>query len=378
VQKEQNLLKQYHYRIGNQEFCVFDHPDMKLVRSKDYNYNFDKKTGSFQRWGATYEEDPQFSPIGPEIFDCECSTICNGIENKNGIKSPCAFCYKSNSPSGQNLSFEKFKKIFDKLPKSVGQIAFGSDAECISNPEIWEMMAYCRENGVIPNITVANINDETADKLAKYCGAVAVSRYDNKDVCYNSIKKLTDRGMPQINIHCMLSTNSYQTCIDTVNDMKEDSRLKNMNAVVFLGLKKRGRARKGFEIVLYEKFKELIEFCMKMNIRFGFDSCSSPRFTKIVKESNIDDEIKRQFLQVAEPCESGLFSMYTSTNGSFFPCSFCEGEGNWKDGLSVLECEDFYKDIWYHPRLVEWRNRLMTELDDNKSRKCLMFDEINL
>lgn len=35
---------------------------IKQVRTKDYNYNFDKENGYFERWGKTLKDDPQFSP----------------------------------------------------------------------------------------------------------------------------------------------------------------------------------------------------------------------------------------------------------------------------------------------------------------------------
>jgi hypothetical protein len=99
---------------------ITENNEWKLVRSENYNYNFNKKSGLFMRWGKTKNDDPEFSPYGPEILDIEISTICHGA---NGI--PCSFCYKSNTAKGHNMSFETFKKILDKLPKTIGQIAFG-------------------------------------------------------------------------------------------------------------------------------------------------------------------------------------------------------------------------------------------------------------
>ena len=72
------------------------------------------------------------------------------------------------------------KKVIDAMP-FVTQIAFGVDAQCTSNPYTFEIMKYAREKGIVPNVTVADISDNTADFLATTCGAVAVSRYANKD-----------------------------------------------------------------------------------------------------------------------------------------------------------------------------------------------------
>jgi hypothetical protein len=82
----------------------------KIVRSENYNYNFDRVTGEFARWGKTLEDDPPIAPA-PEILDLEISTICNGPTGKK----PCQWCYKSNTNEGKNMDFETFKKIFHKI-----------------------------------------------------------------------------------------------------------------------------------------------------------------------------------------------------------------------------------------------------------------------
>ena len=87
---------------------------IKKFRSDSYNYNFDVRTGYFERWGKTKEDDPIYSPFGPEIWDAEVSEQCNGVNNK-----PCSFCYKSNVGSrGRNMTFDEFVTVFDKLPKN--------------------------------------------------------------------------------------------------------------------------------------------------------------------------------------------------------------------------------------------------------------------
>ena len=60
---------------------------IKRVRTKDYNYDFHFDTGLFIRWGNMLQDDPAFSPLGPELLDIEVSTICSGIDRK-----PCPWC----------------------------------------------------------------------------------------------------------------------------------------------------------------------------------------------------------------------------------------------------------------------------------------------
>ena len=90
------------------KFKVADSQDIKSVQSEHYNYIFNKKSGMFVRWGKTEKEDPQASPIGPEILDIEITTKCSGIRGKL-----CSYCYKSNTAIGKNMSFETFKKVID-------------------------------------------------------------------------------------------------------------------------------------------------------------------------------------------------------------------------------------------------------------------------
>ncbi len=83
---------------------------MKFVKGQHYNYLFNLDDGFFARWGKTKQDDPQFSPIGPELLDIEVSTICS---------NRCTWCYKSNTSAGKNMSFSTFKSIFDKIPGSL-------------------------------------------------------------------------------------------------------------------------------------------------------------------------------------------------------------------------------------------------------------------
>jgi len=118
----------------------------RIVKSPEYNYYFNKITGYFARWGATKEDDPAMA-VGPEIADVEISTVCHGVpreyetDGKRGPSVPCPFCYKANSPCGKNMSFETFKKLFDKINTGfLCQIAFGADSRAESNPDLWKMM----------------------------------------------------------------------------------------------------------------------------------------------------------------------------------------------------------------------------------------------
>jgi len=261
----------------------------------------------------------------------------------------------------------KIKKI-TKIGRNgtLTQIAFGADSHATSNPDLFAMMDYCRNNDynkVVPNITVAQITDETADKLAKYCGAVAISRYADKNVCYDSVQKLTDRGMTQINIHIMVSEETFDQVMETLNDRMTDPRLSKLNAIVLLSLKQKGRGI-NFHPLSYDKFKQIVDFSMDKGISIGFDSCSACKFLASVKDRDNYDELE----MMAEPCESGLFSIYINSEGKVYPCSFSEEIEDWEDGIEVASCDDFLKDIWFGERISKWRKGLL-----NNKRSCPVY-----
>ena len=337
---------------------IIDSLTRKRLLSPAYNFVYNKETGYFVRWGKTFDDDPDFGL--PEIVDIEVTTICSGI---NGV--PCKFCYKSNTQQGQNMSFATFKTILDKLPKSITQVAFGADSEGTSNPDLFAMMEYCREIGIVPNITVANITDKTAKRLAELCGAVSVSFY-GKDSCYSSIAKLTKHGLEQANIHCLLAEETYDMALELLKDIKTDERLKDARAIVFLSLKQKGRGE-AFTPLSKEKFKNIVDASLASEISFGFDSCGCNKFL----ESVSDHSRIKEFKTMSEPCESLCFSMYCDVNGHFYPCSFTEGIPGWEEGIDLTKIDDFLKDVWFSPRVIETRNKIIATR--KKQESCFYF-----
>jgi len=333
-------------------FEIREDENEKKVVSENFNSIFNKKTGNFLRWGSVESENPIYSPFGPEIADIEITTICKG---PGGVL--CPYCYKGNTKNGENMTFDTFKNIFHKLPRTIQQVAFGADADLSSNPDIWRIMDYCRNNyyqEVIPNITVADVSDDVAQKLSEVCGAVAVSMHHDKDLCYNSVKKLTDLDMEQVNIHYVIHEGAFDNILETIRDIKYDPRLKYLNAIVFLSLKQKGRGEK-FQRLSDDKFKFIIELCMYLGIRFGFESCGCHKFLNAIKDSPNYKELE----EMSESCESTLFSTYIDVHGKFFPCSFTPNTEGWEDGIDVTKVDDFLKDIWYNEKTNRFRDNLI-------------------
>jgi len=339
--------------------------EWKYFISSDYNYRFNMRTGLFIRWGKTLQDDPYRSEYGPEIADIEITTICSG---SNG--SSCPYCYKENNSKGINMALDTFKTVVNRINANnqLTQVAFGLGSTGEENPSLWEMCTWLLKQNIIPNGTIADISNETADKIASYFGSCAVSLHSitgSHDICYNSVKRLTDRGMSQVNIHYVLCEETYEECFKVLNSIQSDPRLHKLNALVFLSLKTKGRAIDSkFRCLSPERFSYLIKKALEMKINIGFDSCSFPKFKQTV--SSMPNE--KQLLMMAEGCESfGRFSIYVNVEGKAYPCSFCENTSYCVAGEDILSSS--LMDIWNGKQNADGRKQL-----DEKDGNCPIFD----
>ena len=176
-----------------------------------------------------------------------------------------------------------------------------------------------------------------------------------------------------VNIHQLVSTETFYNIMETIGDIGTDPRLKKLNAIVFLSLKQKGRGEY-FNILSDIDYKKIIDLLFEKGISFGFDSCSAERFVKVVKKYY--PEKYDQLFPYVEPCESTLFSMYINTKGDYYPCSFAEGTKDWETGLSVLDCDDFVKDIWNHKKSLHFKDDLLKSINtsDVQCRNCPLFN----
>jgi hypothetical protein len=260
------------------------------------------------------------------------------------------------------MSLDIFKKILDKIPRPLTQVAFGI-GDIDGNPDLDNMFHYCRQKEIIPNVTIngSRMTDRDYDHLMK-CGAVAVSHYDD-DLCFSAVKNLTDLGMQQVNIHKLLCEDTYEGCIELMEKYKTDIRLDKLNAIVFLLMKPKGKRNDLKQLKSMYLYEKLIEYAFDNNTPIGFDSCSAPSFLRTVKEHKDYDKLK----ELAEPCESSCFSSYINIKGRYFHCSFTEGQEGW-EGVDVID-KDFLREVWNSEEVKKFRNELL-----KNDRKCPIFD----
>jgi hypothetical protein len=109
-------------------------------------------------------------------------------------------------------------------------------------------------------------------------------------------------------INCVKSDSIGLYVCEILDDIKNDKRLENINAIVFLSLKQKGRGKQ-MNCLYPEKFNILIDKCLSLGISFGMDSCSGNKFANYCEQNK-----KQEYLKYVTGCESTLQSFYCNEN----------------------------------------------------------------
>ena len=187
-------------------------------------------------------------------------------------------------------------------------------------------------------------------------------------------KKEIVRKQFSINIHMMLCEETYEDCLQVIEDAKTDPRLANLNAIVYLMLKPKNRGKGFTKLSSLEKYKALVDLAFKEKVNIGFDSCSANSFLRSIKDHKDYTKIE----ELVEPCESTLFSIYIDVDGNLVPCSFCPGENNWETGINMLEVKDFLNEVWNGERLSNFRTHLIQNKKEGAICRCCPVYDLEL
>ncbi|MDP2873102.1 MAG: radical SAM protein [Bacillota bacterium] len=313
--------------------------------------HFDPATGFYCRTGVLDENghdtgvDP-FMAEFPELLDIGVMGHC-----AHGLSGECARagiqCYQSGATVHQdNMALDDFRWIVDQSRGRVFQFALGGRGDPELHSDFEEMLAYSRDNGIVPNLTTSGflLDGKRAALIAKYCGAAAVSWYRTEHTL-RAIDLLLQAGV-RTNIHFLLGGDTVDEAIGL---LQGDGLPQGVNRVVFLLFKPVGQGRQDNVLVPDDSrvatFFRLMDTDRGLRIA-GFDSCSVPA---IINHTSVIDR------NAFDTCEGARFSAYITPDMKLLPCSF-DQEMRWAfdlraGGASIAEG-------WESPGFEDFRSRL--------------------
>lgn len=321
---------------------------------------FDPKTGFYMRSGIIENgKDTGIDPFMtsyPELIDVgvmgHCVHGATGLCIKSGVQ-----CYQNGLKTKfPNMTLDNFKRIVDECRGKTFQLALGGRGDVDQHENFEEILAYCRENNIVPNFTSSGLgfNDEIVSICKKYCGAVAISWY-RQEHTYRAINMLLNAGV-KTNIHYVLGKNSIDEAIER---LKNNDFPKGINAIIFLLHKPVGLGQESNVLDIDDaRVKEFFNVIDTYNFDFkiGFDSCTVPaliNLTNNITDSSIDT------------CEGGRWSMYITSDMKALPCSFDNQDMRWAYDIS----NDTIQNAWDSAQFEDFRDHFRNSCS-GCSKRC--------
>lgn len=326
-------------------------------RQNNFFEMFNEKTGSYVRTGILVDSkdtgvDP-FMRNFPGLIDIGIMGHCKSF---TACKAAGIDCYQGGGEKNikPNMSFEDYVRIIDESKSKVMQVALGGHGNPDEHERFRDILAYTRENNIIPNYTTSGINlsDESIQATKEYCGAVAVS-YQRAEHTFRAIIRLLSAGVSKVNIHYVLGEHTIDEAISL---MENNGWPKGINAIIFLLYKPVGLGTQDKVLkdeTKLRKFFELIDN-HKENYKIGFDSCTIPAIINYCKKVDLDS---------VDTCEGGRFSMYISSDMIALPCSF---DQSYYWGFDLKNGS--IKQAWESPQFQNFRSFMLNSCPECPSR----------
>ncbi len=330
---------------------IFENENKKYIVCNNYNCILDKKSNSFIRCGNTINEIPISGSI--EYIDVELSNIYTNIK-----KYP--FLFKTKPLNNEKyLNFNIFKKIINVLPKSLNHINFISDPECKTNPNLWDILEYCKLKNITTSITVDNIDKETARRLSTLCKIISVNTHQDKNICYNTIKNISDFNIKPI-LNILVSKETHHIIIRIINDYHKDSRLSNLSNLYLIGLKKIENWR-FLNDIDKKRLNDIIKNMLENNIPFNTDCQLTPYVISKYK-NKLNQYHNMQFIQ----CEAFTFSAYIDVYNYIFPCRYYIPTNHFW-GFNILDFDKY----WNNENFIKIKKLFM--YSKNNKKYCFLY-----
>lgn len=291
---------------------------LKFEANDNYCYFFDYSTGKSILLGDCNEFVRE---KGPNLLDVSITNRCNRC---------CDFCYRHSTPVGDDITLDDYQIVIDNAKEcGVQQIAIGGGEPTV-HPHFCEILKITRNNGIIPNYSTnaQNLTDKILRYTKKYCGAIAISVYDEFEEYKEIIKRIKSYGI-KVNFHLILSSDKIKKYSSFLKEPPEW--LADINALIFLNYK----PANGNDSLCLNKCdsKTITTFFEVVNefrlCGIGFDSCSA---SYVCKYLDVD-------CCYYDWCEGARRSAYINEKLDVYPCSF------YKNGVDSLRNESL-KWIW--------------------------------
>jgi radical SAM protein with 4Fe4S-binding SPASM domain len=324
---------------------------MKTIWDPKYRFaaGFNPQTGLYFR---TDSFDTEGKPTGvdsfmatfPHLLDVgimgHCDHGSSGLCLKSGVQ-----CYQDGWHKSQaNMSLEDFQRIARECEGKVFQFALGGRGDPEMHPDFEEILAVCRQHGIVPNMTTSGfgLTPAKARLIKRYCGAAAVSWY-RTEYTARAIETLLAEGVTT-NIHYVLSNSSLE---EAERLLLENGFPSGVKKIIFLLHKPVGLGT-GANILKisdprvrsFFKLFDRPEICA----RSGFDSCSIPAVM------NLTSKIYGASM---DTCEGARYSAYIAPDMKMLPCSF-DQEQRWGVSLASSSIEA----AWNSSAFDSFRNSL--------------------
>lgn len=317
---------------------------IKFLKEENYIQIFNYKDGK----SIIIEKEPfQFRERGPLLLDVSITNRCY---------RQCEFCYRRSNDSGKDISLEDYRVVLSEAKKcGVQQIAIGGGEPTV-HPEFIEILRETFESGIVPNYSTNAdaLNDEIINATKKYCGAIAISVYDDIEKYESIVEKIVSFDI-KVNFHFILRKDKLKYY---ANMLKNPPKwFEKINAIIFLNYKPvHGDENQCLKYTSEDSLRKFFKVVQNFKLcGIGFDTCS---ISFVCSYMEIDDSLY-------DYCESSRKSAYINEKLEVYPCSFYT-----KNGASLRE--NSLIEIWNsHESFINHRLLLMNKICDcSKSESC--------
>jgi radical SAM protein with 4Fe4S-binding SPASM domain len=264
----------------------------------------------------------------------------------NQCSAGCEHCYmEAGHPDDDEMDTDTFKKALDVLAgMKVFHVALGG-GDALERDDLFEIAAYARDKGIVPNLTISGINlTEAIAKKMHMFGQVNVSVdgigsnygiFRGKDFFDHADKALgiLIRAGISTGINSVLGRGNF----DMLEELFAYAADKKLNEIEFLRFKPSGRGRQSYsqQRTTYDQNVALTPKLAELSEKYGIIAKIDCSFVPMLCYHNPPKEVMQSMATYG--CEAGNVLLGARSNGSVSGCSFLPDSG-----LTIFDLPDAF------------------------------------